>query len=217
VLLALGVSLGVHALVVSSLSDGKAGGAAGSRSETVKVRLLARAADLALDFPQGATRDPTSASASPERVEQLPMKGASHRNRLGPPASVAQEHTSAGKADLRVATMPATVSGSRIYAVDELDVLPSPAGEPLVDLREFDDAVLDGSVELVLLIDPTGRVIDEELSGGTGLPIGVVDVLQRSFKGFPYVPGQVRGTAVHSRVRLQIALRDGRTSVQMNQ
>jgi hypothetical protein len=131
-----------------------------------------------------------------------------YRRGLQREASVSKR-SDASAPDVPAAEAPAE-SRERIYETSELDILPAPAGEPLVDLRAYDDVALDGSIELVLSIDPAGHVVEARLAQATGLPQGVIDVLQQSFSTFPYAPGQIAGRPVHSRVTLSIALREGR-------
>ena len=94
------------------------------------------------------------------------------------------------------------------YAARELSRLPALPGDPLIDLGD-EAAGLDGSVELRLYIDETGRVVASHVESSEGLPASVSDKLTSAFAGYPYVPGQRNGQAVKSDVTLVIGVRDG--------
>jgi len=145
-------------------------------------------------------------------TRDLLLKQGSETPAARAPAAASPPDVASGPSDLPSAPVKPRVDAvsqaEHFYPVSELSRLPALPGDPLIDLGD-EAAGLDGSVELRLYIDETGRVVASRIERNEGLPAWVSDKLTSAFAGYPYVPGQRGGQAVKSDVTLVIGVRDG--------
>lgn len=95
---------------------------------------------------------------------------------------------------------------NQVYEAAQLTETPEPVGE--VPLPDFPAGISSGgTVELSLLIDPQGKVL--EVSSGTSSmdPRAMLETLE-AFRHIRFRPGTVNGTPVTSRIRIVVTLQN---------
>ncbi|MFZ2651482.1 MAG: hypothetical protein WA210_15390 [Burkholderiaceae bacterium] len=204
------LAVGLHAAMFSVPVRNDAGLAnpptrAGTRATT--VRMLSMNTDRAA-FPGGAvtTRAPARelrlADSKPEPAAASETHGDRHvASKLAASASVSPRvHGLA----LR---LPGALGDDDFFARSALDAGPYPTQPVLIDYPSVEIGSGRHVGELALFVDENGTVVRIRAEG-SALPATMEEAARSAFMGATFVPGQVDGLPVRSRIRVEVVFEE---------
>lgn len=125
---------------------------------------------------------------------------------LGKEILVATQETTAETKEVGNSAKQASenVSFEGYYPAGRLTRLPAPLTDIDLNVTAIDEVALEGEIELMILIDVDGTVVDVSTSVGQDSTRAFADRVMGRFQSARFTPGEIDGKAVRSQLKIKV-------------